>query len=192
MPAVQHAATFCHLGAYTCPCCYAGAAGFFDRCLYCCSRRSSCPLSPPAFPLTRLHGCPQAMAEEVGASTPLLGGGSGAACGLRKRGAAADTGSVDKQSAAASVATLLLTLPALLGSCCWPVLLVSGTRRTDKRMGALRQAFFGRMRSMGSKGWLVWGYGFTGARTDVAACPQQGLLGTVLCKLWSDEKNERC
>jgi len=63
------------------------------------------------------------MAEEVGASTPLLGGGSGAACGLRKRGAAADTGSVDKQSAAASVATLLLTLPALLGSCCWPVLL---------------------------------------------------------------------
>mmetsp|Transcript_32028 Transcript_32028/g.65974 ORF Transcript_32028/g.65974 Transcript_32028/m.65974 type:complete len:221 (-) Transcript_32028:626-1288(-) len=70
------------------------------------------------------------MAEDTSVSTPLLGAGGGTAnaaapaCGLRKRGAAARVdGSVDKQSAAASVATLLLTLPALLGSCCWPVLL---------------------------------------------------------------------
>lgn len=45
------------------------------------------------------------------------------ACGLRPKKLEDD--SVDKQSAAASVATLLLTLPALLGSCCWPVLLAS-------------------------------------------------------------------
>ncbi|KAG1654848.1 hypothetical protein FOA52_007599 [Chlamydomonas sp. UWO 241] len=66
------------------------------------------------------------MAEE-GLSSPLMGGPSAPACALRKRSPSSAgrdrTDDVDKASATASIATLLLTLPALLGSCCWPVLL---------------------------------------------------------------------
>lgn len=56
------------------------------------------------------------MAADSDVSTPLLGAsGSGAACGLRPKGLkpAQSEAQLDKQSAAASFATLLLTLPAL-------------------------------------------------------------------------------
>lgn len=56
---------------------------------------------------------------------PLIPGAA-PACSLRplKRSATApDLVSTDKGSLAASIITLLLSLPALLGTCCWPVLL---------------------------------------------------------------------
>ncbi|GAX80203.1 hypothetical protein CEUSTIGMA_g7641.t1 [Chlamydomonas eustigma] len=52
-------------------------------------------------------------------SLPLLE--DGPACAMKPRGSQA--AAPDRQSLAASIATLILTLPALLGSCCWPVLL---------------------------------------------------------------------
>lgn len=59
-------------------------------------------------------------------NAPLLGAanGSAPACAFRPGGKkGVDDGQVDRPSVLASIATLFLTLPALAGSCCWPLLL---------------------------------------------------------------------
>ena len=62
----------------------------------------------------------------MSANTPLLQEDQAAAPACAYRPKSARTAALpDRQSLLASITTLFLTLPALLGSCCWPVLLVS-------------------------------------------------------------------
>lgn len=82
--------------------------------------------SHASFPCTSMQATlTTSMAADSDVSAPLLGAsasGNGAACGLRPKGLkpAQSEAQLDKQSAAASFATLLLTLPALCE--CFPPL----------------------------------------------------------------------